>query len=784
MEANNNNKGNTWRMREWGRAQYRNQQAKLRSEGESSKTASAKRMLSVMCPKLGKRIDDFMKQFGGGTEHTTPLFLTFVLDMCPYETAIIALRTFLDHLDRNLSVSGMAFRIGKAFENEARWKQATETFHPNKLDLLKLDDRSKAMKLKQFYLYEKMEERFTLWDARHKTSLGAWLLEEIRLHTGLWQVGFKGKRKGHKPERLVLPTKDFTDWVRRFDKWMEGCRPFKMALDEEPVDWHTIIGGGYSSKHIAPIPFFTGKPLSWFEPHLSSYSHVFSAVNNMQKVAWSINEEMLEISLRCWENKRVVGNIPQFGEIDEQPRYTGECPHELRAWKLKQKDIKTANEANGSKRFQACRILHLAKIYKKWDKVFFPYRCDYRGRVYALPHYLHPQGNDLAKSLLDFKKGEQVVDEDDLETVLVHGANMWGVKGTRQDRIEWVNKRKDFILEAANDPHGTDWWTDASDPFCFLRFCLEYKKFTEEGYGYVSYLPVRQDCSNNGMQILSLLLRDKDTGKMCNLVEADRSHDLYQQVADRVYNHLKEDGGVIAQSWMQYGFTRKLAKLSVMNRPYGSSSYMLTQNIFHSIGLNHPWESTGEMLTAVMWLCKIVNKIADEVCKPVNSVMKFLKQSVRELGYEAPIMWTTPTGFKVVQSFRKTKKVSVDSVFDNTHMKLHTEELADEIDPKGQQDAITANFIHSLDASIVHQVANFVDFDAGYIHDCFVTHACNARAMNAIVRRTYSQTFNVDLLTEFRMEQINTNPEAELPSVPELGDLDVSAITQMKYLLS
>ena len=105
-------------------------------------------------------------------------------------------------------------------------------------------------------------------------------------------------------------------------------------------------------------------------------------------------------------------------------------------------------------------------------------------------------------------------------------------------------------------------------------------------------------------------------------------------------------------------------------------------------------------------------------------------------------------------------------------------------DPKGQQDAVTANFIHSLDASIVHQVANVVDFDAAYIHDCFVTHACNARAMNAIVRRTYTKTFNVDLLTEFRMEQINTNPEAELPSVPELGDLDVSAITQMKYLLS
>ena len=53
-----------------------------------------------------------------------------------------------------------------------------------------------------------------------------------------------------------------------------------------------------------------------------------------------------------------------------------------------------------------------------------------------------------------------------------------------------------------------------------------------------------------------------------------------------------------------------------------------------------------------------------------------------------------------------------------------------------------------------------------------------------MVREAYTKTFSVDLLTEFRMEQINNNPTAELPSVPELGDLDVTAVKRMKYLLS
>ena len=776
-------RGKAWRMREWGRAQYRNRQAKLRADGESSKTEASKRMLRVQAPKLGKKVEDFIDTFGGSTEHTTPLFLTFVLDMCPYQIASLALQTFLDNLQFNLPVGRMAYKIGKSFENQARWDKALDTMHPNKLDLLAMDDRSKAMKLKQFYDYE--EERFTLWDSKCKAGLGAWLLEEIRIETGLWVMGFAtGRQKGHKAERIVRATDDFTDWVSRFDSWKETTRVFKMALPEEPVDWYGLVGGGYSVKHMPPQKLFTSKPVSTFKPYESSYLHVMSAVNNLQKTAWQINKDVLAITLKCWENKRVIGNIPNFGEIDEQPRYTGDCPHEFRAWKLKQKDIRSANESNSSKRYQTCRILHLAKVYSEWDKFYFPYRCDYRGRVYALPYYLHPQGSDLAKSLLDFSRGEQVVDEDDLMSILVHGANMWGVKGTRDERIEWVGKRKEFILEAANDPHGTDWWTEASDPFCFLRFCLEYKKFTDEGYGYVSYLPVRQDCSNNGMQILSLLLRDKNTGRMCNLVDRDKANDMYAEFADRVYDELKKDGGVLAHEWMKYGFSRKLAKLAVMNKPYGATHYNLVQDIFKSIGINHPWTSTGEMLTAVIWISKIVNKLANEMCRPVNQVMKFLRESVRALGYDKPITWTTPTGFKVIQSFHRYKKVNVESVFQNLSITIQANDFQDDIDPKGQTNAVTANFIHSLDACIVHQVANVVDFDACYIHDCFVTHACNARAMNAIVRKTYTKTFNVDLLTEFRMEQINTNPEAELPSVPELGDLDVSAITQMKYLLS
>ena len=57
--------------------------------------------------------------------------------------------------------------------------------------------------------------------------------------------------------------------------------------------------------------------------------------------------------------------------------------------------------------------------------------------------------------------------------------------------------------------------------------------------------------------------------------------------------------------------------------------------------------------------------------------MNFLRESVRALGYDSAITWTTPTGFKVVQSYRKYKKIDVESVFQNLSVTIQATELAD-----------------------------------------------------------------------------------------------------------
>ena len=133
------------------------------------------------------------------------------------------------------------------------------------------------------------------------------------------------------------------------------------------------------------------------------------------------------------------------------------------------------------------------------------------------------------------------------------------------------------------------------------------------------------------------------------------------------------------------------------------------------------------------------------------------------------------TTYKVEQVF---------SIINNIKTRIDFTTPLEDIDPREQKNCITANFIHALDATVVHTLAYAMTYDMGFVHDCFISHACNARKVHQDVRKTYKNIYAIDLLKEFRCELINNNPTAELPDLPELGTLDVSLIDRAMYLLS
>ena len=101
---------------------------------------------------------------------------------------------------------------------------------------------------------------------------------------------------------------------------------------------------------------------------------------------------------------------------------------------------------------------------------------------------------------------------------------------------------------------------------------------------------------------------------------------MYQWVADLVYERLKEQAkeNYIASQWFKHGVTRKLAKIAIMNKPYGQSYFHVLQKFLFAIGDNHPFE-VGEEVNAINYLAKQFNDVAREVLVSVDRVHKFLR---------------------------------------------------------------------------------------------------------------------------------------------------------------
>ena len=91
------------------------------------------------------------------------------------------------------------------------------------------------------------------------------------------------------------------------------------------------------------------------------------------------------------------------------------------------------------------------------------------------------------------------------------------------------------MQRSVEDPFGFRWWTEADEPWQFLAFAYEFVAFCDQGYGFLSNLPVMVDGSNNGLQHFSAILRDPIGGKATNLTDEDMPQDIYQEVADLVH---------------------------------------------------------------------------------------------------------------------------------------------------------------------------------------------------------------------------------------------------------
>lgn len=592
-----------------------------------------------------------------------------------------------------------------------------------------------------------------------------------------------------KTDFFIDTTDAFDDWVTEFEKERGVLFPQFLPMKTPPIPWESNDSGAYYS-FAMKLPFIKsrGKRAKEFIAEHTPIQH-YRAVNKMQRTEWQVNEDVLKVQETIFRQNLRVG-MPSSKPIEmtpfpehladlEKACLTEPQKEEITNWKqLRKRQYDDERKRKG--KVISFRQSHLlAQELRTWDKFYFAYNCDFRGRIYCATSGLSPQGSDDAKGLLRFAKGVRLGREG-VKWLAVQGANTFGEdKLSYEDRVVWIQNNEQLIRSIVEDPISNRQWGDADKPYQFLAFCYEWARSDfGRNHDTIGHLAVGLDGSCNGLQHFSAMLRDEVGAKATNLTAGDKPEDIYGDVAQVTTDKLKvlaENGDALAQIWLQVGITRKCAKRPVMTLPYGATMQSARSYIFEYVIDN--WAEFNmeekEQWNMAKYLTPILWESIGEVVIAARAAMAWLKKNVGT-GF---CKWKTILGFPVYQHYLIENVLQIRTHLEGS-VRLYVPDMNGGVAYKaGQRSGIAPNFVHSVDSSHMVLTINAVDLHSyAMIHDDFGTHAGNTHHLFKAIRRAFRHMYvNTDPIRHWADQQgVST---AGLPR----GNYDIEDIKNADY---
>jgi DNA-directed RNA polymerase len=448
------------------------------------------------------------------------------------------------------------------------------------------------------------------------------------------------------------------------------------------------------------------------------------------------------------------------------------------------------------------------------EEFYFPWNLDWRGRMYPATSLISPQGADLCKGCLEFADGTPLGKEG-AKWLAIHLCNLAGadkeiVDGeyrtrTPEEREAWTLHYSAEIVNVANSPETVRSWhllggfglqklkrgkvvpVAVDNPWQFLAACFEWVGYQEEGVGFRSRLSGALDGSCSGVQMLAGMTRDHSAGTMVNLVPAPRGDDYYGRMAAALSRRLYDRVDVTDEKelahleyWAEQTLDRDLLKAPSMTKVYSAGAYTFGEQV---------QAKTGAPEAECMWLAARINECFVDVAPGMLLAMEYL-QTVSDMLIEEniPLHWTTPAGLQVEQARYAEVGVVLDSVVCGVRRQRTFYINGDTLSKKGQRAGVAPNFVHGVDASHMAMVVN--DLHAKgvrsfwMIHDSFGAPLAQCGEVFRSTREQFIELMSGDLLrdwTESVTAGLSAEGKAKLPSLPEYGDLDLSAVRDSVY---
>ncbi|OCJ67957.1 hypothetical protein A6U97_04445 [Agrobacterium tumefaciens] len=824
-------------MRSAGIARFEKALEKNRDRHSEASNLSSRRMIIHAHEKVVAGVVAFLEGASSGRAGKKHTAVAFLRDADPDVVAHLALRNLFDCVSTRTKITPLSIRIASMIEDEmffnafrdhdkdayeyARKKIGTQTHNAV--------HQKRAMTKHAKHKGAEWQD----WSVEGKTAVGLKLIEIVVEATGLFET-VRQSEGVNNTNIYVVATKETMEWLATENSRLAPLSPVYLPTLVPPRPWTSPFRGGYWSGRVRHLRLIkTGNRQYLTDLDSIEMPRVYHSVNAMQNTAWNINRRVYDVMVSLWDNRSTLACLPQADDIElpvkpdwltpemTKETMTVEQVDQFMRWKSERTATYEANARAVSKRLAFSRMLWVAERFKDEEEFYFPHQMDFRGRVYAVPLFLNPQGDDASHGLLQFANSVPITNQEGADWLAIHGAGLWGVdKCSMEERVEWVGANQKEILASAEDPYDNRFWLTAEKPWQALAFCFEWAGYIAEGFAYHSCLPVQMDGTCNGLQNFSAMLLDEIGGAAVNLVPGDKPNDIYATVAEVLIRKLQqisgacpedtteklgkdgkmitvESDGSMARKWLAYGITRKVTKRPVMTLAYGASEFGFREQVFtdtvtpwkQTAGEAFPFEGTGfgaaSLLGLLIWDC------VGEVVVAARGAMDWLQEVAKIAAREGlPVIWNTPTGLKVMQEYTSSEQKRLALTFQKVRMRLSIDVATKKIDKRKQGSGISPNWVHSMDAAHMQLTVSRCHDEGirsfSLIHDSYGTHAGNAWAMAQFLREEFVKMYgDHDVLAEFGREITAMLPEGtQLPPLPRKGSLDLSQVLESAFFFA
>jgi DNA-directed RNA polymerase len=384
---------------------------------------------------------------------------------------------------------------------------------------------------------------------------------------------------------------------------------------------------------------------------------------------------------------------------------------------------------------------------------YVPLNCDFRGRVFPIPHFNHYRGDHI-RSLFKFHDGMRLGNNE--KYLMDHTATRGGFEGVDKkslhDRRKWCDDNWDLIERTAKLE--SEEWTKAENPFGFLAACKELVEARAAGADYITHLPIEVDASCSVLQHYCLMLRS-EKARLVNLgacATASAPEDNYGNTVQLVVAGVAEDPELEA-ALRDVSLDRKAMKRPQMTDGYNSTTYGKAQQ-FES-----EFADRGQM---VEWkylrgLAEVTEDVIAKHFREVQEAKDFLRRCAEVLADRGlSLQWTTPSGWPWANRYNKLKTKRIRSLFSGICVQTR---IGDGYEPgirtKKAKNAAAPNVVHALDAAHLVLIVNACAADdiknIMTVHDCFCFLAPQANQGKEVFRQELKRMYEEhDPLTEMR----------------------------------